>query len=191
MKKLLALILLSFLSSCIYSNQESLDVSLSINEKYSEIGGNRAIELGVIDERMNRDALGTKRFGQNLVNLRSNQIIARIVYDKVAKDLEQNGFAVVRGNLANKILEVKIITLNYRAYREFFVGTSKVEVLLKVTAKDKVGDKSYSTSKSLSLDKNHFISPSLSADEKTINSALQDALDEVLDNQKLIDFLKK
>jgi hypothetical protein len=85
---------------------------------------------------------------------------------------------------------VQILTFNYNAYREFIVGSSKIEILLKITTKDKAKNSSYTTTQSFSLDKNHFIMPLISTDEKTINSAMQQALDDIFENKKLLDFLK-
>lgn len=193
MKKLLILIIASaLLSSCASYNPETLNLNLSIAQKYSDFGGNKSIELNIIDGRKDKDLLGNKRLGDDLVIIKSRQNLVDLVQNKVSRDLEQNGFLIASQNsgLADKNLEVKILTFNYNAYREPVVGTSKVEVLLKITAKNKVGGTSYSTTQSFSLDKNHFIMPLISTDEKTINTSLQEALDGIFANQKLLEFLK-
>jgi uncharacterized lipoprotein YajG len=193
MKKLLILIIASaLLSSCVASNQETLNLNLSIAQKYSDFGSNKSVELLVVDERKDKDLIGNKRLGEDLVAIKSSQNLVDLIQNKVSRDLEQNGFLVASqsSGLADKNLEVKILTFNYNAYREFLIGTSRIEILLKITAKNKVGNASYSTTQSLSLDKNHFIMPLISTDEKTINKALQEALDGVFANQKLLEFLK-
>ena len=192
MKKLLTLIIALTLFSCASSNQETLNLNLSIAQKYSDNGGNKSVELSVVDSRKDKDSLGNKRLGESLVAIKSNQSLVDLVQNKISRDLEQNGFLIASQNsgLADKFLEVKILTFNYNAYREPVVGTSKVEVLLKITIKNKVGGASYSTTQSFSLDKNHFIVPLISTDEKTINAALQEVLDGIFTNQKLLEFLK-
>ncbi len=193
MKKLLTLIITSaLLSSCVLSNQETLNLNLSIASQYSNFGKNKSVELVIMDGRKDKDLIGNKRLGENLVVIKSNQNLVNLVENKISRDLEQNGFLVtsLSSGLADKYLEVKILTLNYNAYREFFIGSSKVEILLKITAKNKADDAKYSTTQSFSLDKNHFIMPLISTDEKTINAALQEVLDGVFANQKLLGFLK-
>jgi len=193
MKKSLLLIILStLLSSCVAANQETLNLNLSIASQYSDFGGNKSVALSVVDARNDQDLIGKKRLGENLVVIKSEQNLVDLATNKIARDLEQNGFLITSNNsgLADKFLEVKILTFNYNAYREFVVGTSKVEVLLRITAKNKAENASYSTTQSFSLDKSHFIVPLISTDEKTINKALQEALDGVLANQKLLEFLK-
>ncbi|MES2676954.1 MAG: YajG family lipoprotein [Pseudomonadota bacterium] len=193
MKKLLTIIIASIsLFSCAANNQETLNLNLSIAQKYSDVGGNKSVELNVVDARKDKDLLGRKRLGENLVVIKSGENFVDLVHNKITRDLEQNGFLVAAQNtgLADKFLEVKILTFNYNAYREFVVGSSKIEVLIKITARNKVGSANYSTTQSFSLDKNHFIMPLISTDEKTINTALQEALDGVFSNQKLLEFLK-
>lgn len=193
MKKLFTLIIVStLLSSCVAANQETLNLNLSIAQKYSDFGGNKSVELSIVDGRKDRDLIGNKRLGEDLVTIKSSQNLVDLIQNKVSRDLEQNGFLVASqsSGLADKNLEVKILTFNYNAYRELLIGTSKIEVLLKITAKDKTGNSNYSTTQSFSLDKNHFIMPLISTDEKTINSALQEVLDDIFINQKLLDFLK-
>ena len=186
-----SLIISSFLlSSCVLYNQESLHLNLSANKQLSSFGGNKSVVVEVKDERANKDLLGNKRLGNELIAIKSEQNLAETIKDKVAKDLEQNGFLVSsNSNLENKTLEVKILTLNYKAYREFFIGTSKIDILLKITAKNQDASKSYSTTQNFSLSKNHFIMPLITTDEKTINFALQESLNGIFDNQKLLDFL--
>lgn len=192
MKKLLTLVLVAFLSSCVAKNQQSLNLNVSIAHTYADIGGNKSINLKVVDGRRDRAVIGSKRFGDGLVVIKSNQNISELVQDKISRDLEQNGFLVSESsnNSTDKFLEVRILTLNYIAYRELVIGSSKIEVLLKITAKNKADGSSYSTTQSFTANKNHFIVPLISTDEKTINKALQESLDGIAANQKLLDFLK-
>ena len=198
MKKILATIsFLSLLSSCVSYNQETLNLNLPIVKKYSDVGGNKSVELIVVDSRKDKDLLGNKRLGEKLITIKSSQNLTDSLRDKISRDLEQNGFLLTSSTnnfsaqySADKSLEVKILTLNYSAYREFFIGNSKIEILLKIVAKNKSGGAVYSTSQSLSLDKKHFIMPLITTDEKTINTALQEAIDGILANQKLLEFLK-
>jgi len=193
MKELLTILTLGIsLSSCVSYNQEMLNLNLSIAQKYSDNGKNKTVELSVLDGRKDKDLIGTKRLGENLIAIKPSQDLIGVIQNKISRDLEQNGFLVATQNttLANTLLEVKILTFNYNGYREFLVGSSKIEILLKITAQDKVGGTKYSTTQSFSLDKNHFIVPLITTDEKTINNALQEALDGIFTNQKLLEFLK-
>lgn len=191
MKKFFTLIVSSILlSSCVSYNKEMLNLDVSVAPKYSDYGGSQAIRLVVVDDRLDRNLLGNKRLGENLIAIKSNQNLTDVIKDKIAKDLGQNGFLAVDGGMVNKVLEIHIINFNYNAYRDFFVGNSKIDVLLKITAKNKAYGTSYTTKQSLSLNKKHFIMPLITTDEQTINFALQDALDGILANQQLLEFLK-
>jgi uncharacterized lipoprotein YajG len=191
MKKLLTTLLpLIFLSSCVSYNQEILSFNLSTSEKYSDFGKGKAVQIVVIDSRINNNLLGKKRLGEKVIKIKSDQNITIAAKDKISKDLGQQGFVAVDGGLIDKVLEVHIINLNYNAYREFFVGNSKIDVLLKIVARDVSSGVTYSTKQSLSMDKKHFIMPLITTDEKTINLALQEALNSIFENQKLLEFLK-
>lgn len=193
MKKILIILGLTILTSCVSYNQEMLNLNLLPNQKYSDLGGNKTISLSVVDERINKD-LGNKRLGEDLIIIKSNQDLLQTIRDNVTKNLGQYGFLTSSENNSEssaKTLEVHIITLSYNAYREFFMGSSKINILLKIVAKDKKSGNSYITEQSLALDKSHFIMPLITTDEKTINDALQEAVGGILSNQKLTDFLKE
>ncbi len=197
MKKIIFSLVLALsslsLSSCVSYNQEDLNLSLAISQKYSIPGNKKSINLTIVDSRSDKNLLGQKRLGEDLIKIKSNQEITEVIYSKISRDLEQNEFSVANenSNVGNKYLEIKILTLNYSAYRDFFTGSSKIDILLKVTAKNKHNEESFSTTQSLTLDKKHFIMPLITTDEKTINSALQDVLDGVSSNHKLMEFLRK
>jgi uncharacterized lipoprotein YajG len=178
MKKILTLLaLVGTLSSCVNYNQENLNLNLSVDSKFNDFGKNQNVDLSV----------GDKRLGKDLINIKSTQNLTVLIKNKIARDLEQNGFLI--NDNTDKSLEIKILTLNYSAYREFFIGSSKIEILLKITALN--GNKSsYSTTQNFSLSQKHFIMPLITTDEKTINKALQESLDGVIANQKLLNFLK-
>jgi hypothetical protein len=191
MKKLLTILLpFIFLSSCVSYDQEILGFNLSASEKYSDFGKGKAVQVLVTDDRIDNNLLGKKRLGQRVVKIKSDQSVTAAAKSKISKDLGQQGFVAVDGGLIDKVLEVHIVNLNYNAYREFFIGSSKVDVLLKIVARDVSSGVTYSTKQSLTMDKKHFIMPLITTDEKTINLALQEALNSVFENQKLLDFLK-
>ncbi|MFT5703857.1 MAG: putative lipoprotein YajG [Rickettsiales bacterium] len=188
MKKILTLLaLVGTLSSCVNYNQENLNLNLSVDSKFNDFGKNQNVDLSVVDGRSNIESIGDKRLGKDLINIKSTQNLTVLIKNKIARDLEQNGFLI--NDNTDKSLEIKILTLNYSAYREFFIGSSKIEILLKITALN--GNKSsYSTTQNFSLSQKHFIMPLITTDEKTINKALQESLDGVIANQKLLNFLK-
>jgi uncharacterized lipoprotein YajG len=193
MKKfLVVLTTLTLLSSCVSYNKEELKINFSPTKNYSNNGDGKKVGLNVVDVRdSNRELIGQKRLGSLVVVIKSDGNLIDLISGKVSKDLEQNGFKVVGfdSRSADKTLEVAILNLDYSAYREFFIGSSKIEVLLKITAIDKSGSR-YSTTQSFELSKKHFIMPLITTDEKTINNALQEVLDEIFANKKLLEFLK-
>ena len=194
MKKIIIITTISFLlCSCVSYKQEILNLNLLTSDQYSNLGNNKSIQIKVIDKRMNKDSLGNKRLGNNVITIKSSQSLTDIIQDKINKDLEQNGFLTANSNLehnqVNKTLTIEIITLNYSAYREFFIGNSKTKILLKIIATDLSQGKQYTTSHNLSVSKKHFIMPLITTDEKTINHILQEALDDIFNNQKLLKFL--
>ena len=196
MKKIIIFIISSILlSSCVSYKQENLNLNLSVNKKYFDLGGNDVIALMVVDDRIDKTLLGNKRVGEKSIDIRSKQNLVEVVRDKVVKDLERNSFLVEKSEKfgestsTSKTLKVEIVTFHYNACREFFISNAKVDILLRMTAQNKAGEK-YVTDKNFSLDRDHFIMPLISTDEKTINAALQEVLDTVFENQKLLEFLK-
>ncbi|MCE3254880.1 MAG: putative lipoprotein [Rickettsiaceae bacterium] len=193
-----SIILLGLLSSCVYYDKEQVNLDLSINKRYADFSGSKVIEVAVVDERMDKKIIGTKRLGEELVPITANKNLIDVIKDKVTKDLEQDGFFVQNPatslggkitDLTNKSLEIKIVNFRYTANRGFLEGSSKIEILLRVTAKGPLGKK-YVTDKNFYATKKHFIVPLISTDEKIINESLQEALDSLLQNPKLTEFLR-
>jgi uncharacterized lipoprotein YajG len=193
MKKILTLFGLLLLCSCASYKEEILNLNLSINPKYSGFGDNKYVELLIVDDRDNKDLLGKKRLGDDSIEIKSNRDLVGLVRKKISHDLEQNGFLIVGKKDPKpdgKFLEIRILNFNYEANRGFIIGKSTIKSSLKVNALNKNGGEKYSTRHNFSLENNHFVAPSIATDEKTINSTLQEVLDDVLADQKLLEFLK-
>jgi uncharacterized lipoprotein YajG len=190
MKKLTALCLLFFTFSCVSYDNAVIGLNFSQQGEYSRIGNGQRIAVFFSDTRKNKDIIGSKKLGDHLITINSNQNLIDVAKSKVAGDLMQHGFAIGCFRSSNKSLEIKVVEFAYEAKRGL-VGKSNVNVALEIIAKDKKSGKKYRTKQNISLDKNHFIMPLIETDQETINLALQESFGSVAKDQKLLDFLSK
>ncbi|MBM5782344.1 MAG: hypothetical protein FJ368_02865 [Pelagibacterales bacterium] len=184
MKKLLLILVLLASVSCSYKNQKivfNFDVE---NENKSNSIEKKTFDLRVSDERHNKKILGKKKFGQTRVNVFSEQNLADILKYKIKDNLVNQGF--IEGN--DKIVEVRIKTLVYKAQRGFPIGTSEAKGVIRVDIKDSSGkNKEFSKNYTLEFKNKHFISSLSATDEKNINNLLHELVSDMMKDKELID----
>jgi len=187
-KKLFFIAFFSFtLSACVDYNQKSIDLGISLKNIPSNFGNFKKVQVRVFDVRNNKPNIGTKKVGDILVTINSNQDLIKLIGDRISEGLERKGFA--KGD--DKIMEIYITSFEYEARRRFFTGNSKMSVLFKITVKDKYDDnKKYQKSYGLTVEKDHFIMPLITTDEDTINAALQETIYDIFQDNALIENLK-
>ena len=181
MKKLLLVTSLLAVISCSHKNQQvRLDVFLE--EKKSNFGNSVALDVAVLDDRMNKEIIGRKTFGDEKINISSEQNLVHYLQKLVNDSLAQKGFT--KGK--DKIVELRIESLHYEARRRFFIGTSKAEGSFRVTVSNvKTGEK-FTKNFNLALKNKHFIAPLEATDSETINNLLQELIQDVLSDEALL-----
>jgi uncharacterized lipoprotein YajG len=177
MKKILLISAIMLLSSCTHYNQKmKLDIVLP---KQKPVATNsRTFELSVVDQRKEADILGTKTFGEEKIEISSDQSLAVFLQNELSESLMQKGFQLGK----NKKVEVAIKTFSYKAQRAF-VGKSKVEINLQITVKNNLNGKKFTRNLELSSSRKHFIAPLETTDAKSINALLKEAVQNILSDE--------
>jgi uncharacterized lipoprotein YajG len=76
--------------------------------------------------------------------------------------------------------------LQYKAKRQFFIGTSKANASFKVIVKNSKTGSKFTKNFDLSLKNKHFIAPLESTDAATINALLQEIIENILNDESLL-----
>ena len=183
MKKLLSIIALFVIASCV-SNKELVKVDFTIADNKSSIGVGIAVEVEAFDNRKNSHIIGYKKFGETLVEVQNSQRIEKILQEKIALNLLQRGFKFGRENTMKIYLE----NLKYNA-ESGFIGHSKINAHVKVEIQNRKKKKNFSKNYNLSFKRRHFILPTRSADEATINEVLEEITVDILADDEIIKML--
>lgn len=186
MKKFLLIAALLATISCSHQNQK-ITLDLYFDEKKSNIGNGSAIDVVVFDDRINKEIIGKKIFGDEKITISPEQNLALLLEQKIKENLGRKGFS--QGG--DKIIEIRIETLEYQARRRFFIGTSKANGLLKVVVSNiKTGEK-FTKNFTLTVKNKHFIAPLASTDANTINELLQELVQDILSDKAILKNLTK
>lgn len=168
---LFSILFLSF--SCSYKDQK-LDLNLTLEKNYQK-ESKSDVKIRVIDQRADKN-LGTKEFGDVKINISSRKNLAILLGREVNDSLE---FDICDRNY-KKVLEIRILELDYKAKRAFFVGSSKgiakIQVSLLSSSEKPIFSKNYE----LSLSQKHFISSFASTDKATIEKLINEIFTEIL-----------
>lgn len=182
MKNLFSLIFLTAIISCSYKNYDAT-VKLKIDNRKSVIGEHIGVEIAVDDSRI-KDNLGVKKINKTktiFIGLKND--IEQEIHKKVENYLLNRGFE--KGK--DRIIGIHITKLYYEAKKGYFVGESKVEVEIQVAIKNNNSKKITFKKYGETLSRNHFLLPSEKMDEKLINRALSDVIQDLLEDD---DFLQ-
>lgn len=186
MKKLLLLIAFFTAVSCSHPDQK-VKIKLFFGEQNSEIVSDSGIELTVIDSRSDKEIIGQKTFGDEKINIKFEQDLAKLLHQKISDNLTARGLKFGK----EKSLEFHIKTFVYTASRGFPLGKSHAEINLQIVLKNNRNGEKLTRNFSLTLNNKHFIAPLESTDAATINSLLQEAVSDVLNDGIILQNLKK
>lgn len=188
MKKLLAVLILLTAISCAHQDQK-INLTLNhLNENSIEEKNPTTIDLKVFDDRKNKEVIGSKEFNEDeKIYISSEENLAEFLQFKISKNLEKRGF--LKGK--EKLVEIRVKTFSYKAERHFFIGKSKADIALKVVVKNAKNGVTTTKDFALSVKRKHFIAPLESTDAKTINSILEEIVDDVLSDETLLQTLAK
>lgn len=183
MKKLLSLILLFSITSCI-SNQEIIKIDYMIADNNSTIGEGVSVEVEAFDNRKNSHVIGYKKFGDTLVEIQNSQRVEKILQEKIALNLLQRGFKFGRENTLKIFLE----SLSYNA-KSSFIGSSRINSTVKIEIVNHNNKKKFSKNYNLSYKRKHFIAPLKSTDQAIVNEVLEELTKDILSDDAIIKFL--
>ena len=186
MKKFLLILPLLAAISCTHENQK-VTLNFDLNNQRSTIGGNKGLDVIVVDERANKQLLGKKKFSSEEVEIFADVNLAAFLQEKIMQNLTRRGFT----NGKDKIVEINIESLSYKAERGFPVGSSKIDARLKVIVIDGKTGAKFTKNYGTNWDMKHFIVPLESTDAETINALLHDVVQEIIADDSFLESLVK
>lgn len=190
MKKLLFILPLILSSpalvSCSHENQQ-VALNFDLANKNSTIGNSKGIELTVFDDRSNKNILGKKNFSGDEIEITADKDLAEFLKQKILANLTKRGFK--KGS--DKIIEIHIETLSYKAKQGLPIGESKITSSLKLVVHDSKSGVNFTKIYDTNWDSKHFIAPLKSTDSETINLLLRDAVQEILSDDSFLESLVK
>jgi len=181
MKKIFLVSLFFVAISCSYRNQEVKFV-IATNSEQSNLGNGAALDITVFDDRLDKEIVGKKTFGEEDTQITNDQNLAEILKEKIGASLWQKGFKQGK----DKIVEIRLQKLIYASSRGFPVGHSEAHGLVKVVVKNKKTRSEFTKNYILDMNSKHFIVSCKSTDKKTINSLLQELVDDVVSDKTLL-----
>lgn len=186
MKKILVFASLLVLFSCSYQTQK-VKLDLSFDDKKSNIGNGLGIEVVAFDDRSQKEFVGIKKIGDEEVKIVIEQNLSEILQKEISENLLRKGFKIGK----EKLVEIHIESLKYKAKREFFIGTSKASGSIKMVVKNSKNNTKFTKNFDLSTKNKHFIMPLESTDGETINSIVQEIVENILSDEGLLKNLSK
>jgi len=181
MKKLLIIAALLALASCTHLDRK-IKLDFSQNPKKSNFGSGIKTSVNVIDERLDKNKIGSKEFCDNKkITLSSEENIAQLFKKKIDESLKQKGFS----SGGDRLIEVHIQQFNYKAECGF-LGKAEAEIALQISITNTKTNLKVTRDFELKNDSKHFIIPLAATDEKIINELLEDMMDNILENEALL-----
>ena len=183
MKKLLmAATVLALSSSCTYYDK-LVKFNLNFEDKKSDVGNNKGLDLAVHDDRLKPSFIGTKEFCDNKkININTEQNLAELLKKKIDENLSQKGFK--KGN--DRLVEIHLEQLQYKAECGFLLGKSKADVVIRVAVTNPLLNTTMTKTFELSSNNKHFIIPLSATDEKIINDVLEEVVQDILNHDMLV-----
>ncbi len=189
MKKITSLVILASLLafSCAHQDQNiKFNVALS-NVKSEPVNSVSGLDVVAFDDRSKPNIVGEKSFGDEKIAISSDQNLADLLKDEISKNLFSFGFKEGK----DKIVEIHLEKLKYKAKRKFFIGKSEAEIKIKVIVKNTKAKGKFSKNFTLSTKGKHFLAPLEKTDSKTINTLIQEAVLEIVTDKSLLENLSK
>lgn len=186
MKKILLVTAFLAVTSCATSNQEvKLGFRLD-DDAISRVQNNsNGFELSVSDDRENRKYLGKKKLVNQQVEVKTDKNLAEFFENKITKGLVLKGFR--QGG--NKVIAVHLKTLKFKSEIGFPVGSSEVNIVVKVSVKDTKNSKVFAKNYLFDVNNKHFIMSCKSTDEATINNAVESLVMDIIKDDELLENL--
>ncbi len=182
MQKLLIISIFLTLISCKYLDK-NVALDFNLDDRKSNIGNGARIDLVVSDNRLEKQLFGTKEYCNNKkIHITTNQNLAELLKKKIGENLSQKCFR----NGKDRLVEVSIEQLKYKAQCNFIIGTSQGDIELKVAITDPKTGVRISKSFELSLTGKHFFVPLEATDEKIINNLFEEVVFDMLNNEALL-----
>jgi len=182
MKKLLTILALTTLFSCTHQDQK-VRLDLSLNVEKSNIGNDVGINLMVFDDRLEKGFIGSKEHCDNQkINITLEQNLAELLKKQMISLLMKKGFR--QGS--DRIIELHIQELQYKAICSFMIGKSEANILIRVVSIDPKTNRKNTKDFQLSLNGKHFIIPLESSDANAINEIFNEILAKILDDDVIL-----
>jgi uncharacterized lipoprotein YajG len=188
MKKITSLAILALLTfSCTHQDQNiKFNVALS-NVKSEPVSSARGLEIVAFDDRSEPSIIGEKSFGDKKIAIASDQNLTELLQEEISKNLFSFGFK--KGG--DKVVEVHLEKLKYKAKRKFFIGKSEASIKIKVIVRSTKTKDKFSKNFTLSTKGKHFLAPLEKTDSKTINNLIQETVLEIVTDKSLLKNLSK
>lgn len=183
MKKIIFLTSL-FLASCTHTDQK-IKFNFDLENKSQNVGHGTGIDLVVIDERSN-DIIGSKEFSpEEKIKISSSENLSEVLQKRILDNLLNKGFKKGFSNT----LEIQIISLDYKAKREFFIGNSQANMEIKAIVINNRNQSTLTKDFSSSFSSKHFIAPLESTDEASINGMVKEIIENILNDREVLNKL--
>lgn len=187
MRHLIAALIALSLTGCGLSPQV-IEIAPSLAASSDNLGNNKPVSVSVIDRREHSE-FGTRGGVYSETSLiRAANDVPAAVADAVKKALQARGYNAFNPGDDSRKLEVNITTLEYIPEAGHVINQVRVNARLKAVASNAAGD-SYTGVYRTSNDYSQPLTPTASKNEQMINEVLQRALDKLLADQDLHNFL--
>jgi len=188
MKKHILLVLPILLSGCVFSPQ-TVKLAPTISVAETALGSGLTVAVTVVDERPDQ-VIGKRGVGGAGADIKSAEKVDVVVQNSIVAGLKRKGFNVVgTGEAAGANLAVEVRFLQYSLSTGFWSGGVNVKVALKAVASR--NGKSYDHLYRIDHEQRVQLAPSAETNEKWINDALSQAIQQLLDDGALIGTLSQ
>lgn len=185
--KIISLLMAFLLGGCAISPQSiSLNPSVTVEQK--NIGQGRSVNLSVVDKRATK-ALGSRGgiyAGTALLTIAGGP--EEPIRQELAGALSAYGFNVINAMNADINMVVEIETLSYEKTAETYPMLINNNILLKAICNKPEAE--FTSRYSANKAQNMVTTPTVSQNEKMINELVSKALTALLNDQRLLDFLR-
>jgi uncharacterized lipoprotein YajG len=188
MHKLLILALCAFVSGCAFNPQKA-NVVPTVAVMASNEGKGVSVAVRVVDERPSK-SLGRRGTAYGAAaEITSVQEISFIVQREIGDALKKKGYSVVDyGDTLNPRLSVEVRLLQYSTSQGFWTGGVQIQSALKANATN--GLRTYEKMYRSEKEERVMVVPTAETNERWINDALSDVLNQLLNDSSLFSVLQ-
>lgn len=184
----LAVSMILFVSGCAFKSQ-TVSFEPQVNVTKLDIGKGQKIILSVVDERDTK-SLGHRggAFGKG-AEISTEQDVADIIYKELSDGLVNYNFVPVSEEEAPMSMKAELRLLEYSTSTGFWTGGVHTKSAMKVICSK--GAEEFEEIYRVENEKRVVFVPGADKNTQMINEMLSEILNKVLNDEKLIDFLKK